>query len=816
MERTLKLVGKTSNEIFLLRYPASLLDFCDFDLSYFAKHSIDLCNEALKTGTLDAESVSGLRKEIRTAHCYIEHHIRTTYEKVVMDCWIDYVCRRDNIGDSALWNRFVRCKTPFEKAVFTRLCDFRYNRAINEWLNIVRVQDYAKTKVGFIFTRDVKTVEEAAARRNYFDLAFSVTARELGCRIEDLGVTKVFAVGRAPTSPFMFPNISKEIVRHVLADFDYSDDYSDFGDYSEVSDQIAMDAFSRMKAGLPQEFSSYNILNGKMEKYAEKIYMPCSLKAVIDLEIDTIIESGAWLATCKRCGRYFMKDNEHNEDYCSRFIPNGKTCLEIYMDEHPRPRMTAELEERCREVTDEIYQRVDKSMSAKEYEYWHNYLEAMKRKVDNGEITPGELEEFLNYSLEVDISRSRPIVEVAKKEPETPKERVVKPFVPERISRSAISQPAEAVPERDPEEERALREGFFTSPTKERRKNERPQISHIIRGGESLGESYTKNPDPAGFQPFGAPVQQAAPQTTAEFPEQRGEPMPSVRPAPPAPEPRPRNPYEDLKRLEEKLEEEKRLRRENAERRYTEPSGFAEDVFETGEPAFRMPGREQRSENYREQPRRAPVREEYSDDGYREQSRERAPYFEEFSGERSEEPRRTPIWEEYAESDHREPTEQREPEQPPAPRPKVIRKNAAAISAYGKIAGTPLTAAPPEMEIVSEPSAPPEPDSEPFKDIGSIFDVLEQSENDMGARRTPIEPHSKENAPSGFWTEDRHLFPEQPELSEPPQPPEPPKPEPSELDMLKEKKHGRSNKTRRLYDVIMREPDDNPNFKKKN
>lgn len=777
MERTLKLVGKTSNEIFLLRYPASLLDFCDFDLSYFAKRSIDLCNEALKTGTLDQESVSDLRKEILTAHCYIEHHIRTTYEKVVMDCWIDYVCRRDSIGDGALWNRFVRCKTPFEKAVFARLCDFRYNRAINEWLNIVRVQDYAKAKVGFIFAKEIKSVEEAAARRNYFDLTFSVTARELGCRIEDLGVIKVFSVGRAPTSPFMFPNISKEIVRHVLADFDYSDDYSDVGDYTEISDQIAMDAFSRMKAGM--EFSGYNAVSGKMDKYAEKIYMPCSLKAVIDLEIDTIIESGAWLATCKRCGRYFMKDNEHNEDYCSRYTPNKKTCLEIYWDEHPKPKMTRELEQRCRKVTDEVYQRVDKSMSLKEYEYWYSYLEAMKQKVDNGEITPGELEEFLNYSLEVDISRSRPIVEVAKKESEAPKERVVKPFVPERISRSAIPQHAETVPERDPEDERALREGFFTSPTKERRKNERPQISHIIRGGESLGESYTKNPDPAGFQPFG----QAA-QTPAELPEQRA--VPSVRPAPPAPEPRPRNPYEDLKRLEEKLEEEKRLRRENAERRYAELSELAEDVFETGKPAFRIPGREQRSENYR------PV--QYSDDG--------APFFEEFSGERREE--RV----EYKEND--EPFGQPEPEQPPAPRAKVIRKNAAAISAYGKIAGTPLTAAPPEPETVSEPS-PPEPDSEPFKDIGSIFDVLEQSENDMSARRTS--PRSKENAPSGFWTEERHLFPEQPELSEPPEPPEP---EPSELDMLKEKKHGKSNKTRRLYDVIMREPDDNPNFKKKN
>ena len=113
------------------------------------------------------------------------------------------------------------------------------------------------------------------------------------------------------------------------------------------------------------------------------------------------------------------------------------------------------------------------------------------------------------------------------------------------------------------------------------------------------------------------------------------------------------------------------------------------------------------------------------------------------------------------------------------------------------------------------------PDNEPYKDIGSIFDVLEQSENSVSDKpRRPVYPENepspewekpareetptevtKENAPSGIWTEDRNLFGSDTQ---------------SELDMLKEKKHAKSNKTRRLYDVIMREPDDNPNFRRKN
>ena len=325
MERVLNLAGKNSSEIFQLRYPYSMLTFCDYDLSYFAENAIAVCDEALRSGTLDADRATDLRNSLKNMHVWIEHNLRTVYDKIVLDCWIDYVCRRDNIGTAALWNRFIDCKTTFEKAVFVRLCEYRYNKGINEWLNLVRVQDYAKSKVYFLFSREISGVEEANARRNYFDLMFSVTARELGCRLEDLGVTQVFSTGRVPSAPFMYPNISKDIIKNLLPDFDYNDDYSDIGSYECLSDQIAMDAFSHMKAGLAQELSSYNMSRSAMEHTPMRVYMPCGLKAVVDLEIDALIESGGWLTRCKRCGRYFVRDGEHTEEYCSLPVPNGKT-----------------------------------------------------------------------------------------------------------------------------------------------------------------------------------------------------------------------------------------------------------------------------------------------------------------------------------------------------------------------------------------------------------------------------------------------------------------------------------------------------------
>lgn len=743
MERVLNLAGKNSSEIFQLRYPFSLLTFCDYDLSYFAENAVAVCDEALHSGELDTDRVTDLRNSLRNMHVYIEHNLRTVYDKIVLDCWIDYICRRDNIGTSGLWNRFIDCKTPFEKSVFVRLCEYRYNKGINEWLNLVRVQDYAKNKVYFLFSKELSGVEEASARRNYFDLMFSVTARELGCRLEDLGVTQVFSAGRAPSAPFMYPSISKDIVKNLLSDFDYSDDYSDIGSYEALSDQIAMDAFSHMKSGLQQELSSYNMSRPAMENAPGKIYMPCGLKAAVDLEIDALLESGGWLARCKRCGRYYVKDSEYTEDYCS--LPGkGRTCLEIYEAEHPRTRVTPEMERECREIMDEMYDRVTTgTLSLKEYEGWRLYLEAMKGKVNNGEIQPDDLNAFIAYSRSMDISRSNPVVEVRKPEPEH-HERVVKPFVPERISRSDIGKLPE--PEEEPvavQEPPQRREGFFTSPSVERQKSQGRAVSHIIRADRPRVEP----------QPYQMPL--------SENPPERGFSAFSERPEP--------------------------ARRE-----------VAESAPEQGFTPF------------------------------------------EATAETIEEPVKEPVVESTLEP---------VPEAP-KPVPRVIRKNAAAISAYGRMASTAVRAdsafetvsRPEPVEPAPEPAAEPVKEEaaqpvDPFWEIGSIFDVLERSENDMSREQRRAEPapepapepehipeHETENpepkhstkkrkstanpyqepheVPSGIWTEDRHLYDDQPTTTH------------EELNMLKDKKR-RSSKTQRLFDAIMKEPDDNPNFRKR-
>ncbi len=851
MERVLKLAGKNSGDVYQLRYPQSLLNFCDYDLSYFAENAIAICDEALRSGEADIDRVTDLRNSLRGMHVYIEHNLRTVYEKIVLDCWIDYVCRRDSIGTSALWNRFMDCRSPFEKSVFVRLCEYRYNKGINEWLNLVRVQDYAKSKVYFLFSRGVSGLEEANARRNYFDLMFSVTARELGCRLEDLGVIQVYSAGRLPSAPFMYPNISKDIMRNVLADFDYTDDYSDIASYECLSDQIAMDAFARMKQGLAQEMDSYNMSREAMENAPEKVYMPMGLKAAVDLEIDALLDSGGWLSRCRRCGRYFVMDGEHPDEYCQLPTPNGKTCLDIYREEHPEAKLTPELMKRCDVIANEMFGRIsDGRMTLKEYEDWKHYLDAMKEKVSKGEIQPEDLASFIDYSRTMDISQSNPVSGVkrpafAERPVERIGDRIVKPFIPERISRSDIQaptrkqEPARPAPAAKPSAPVRTAPEPRPAPQQNRSVYEqaadrlnipRQPMSHIIRGGEVRG---TGQPAPAGgFSPFsGSDFRSAATQATVSAPQKSAVPEKQAAGKFAQSGGKPESPAPQKSAVPEKQTAGK----------------FAQSGGKPESPA----------------PQKSAVPEKQA-----------AGKFAQSGGKpESPAPQKSAAPEKQAAEEKSVQKEQPKPESPaetpeakqePAPRPKVIRRNAAAISAYGKMAGAAVTAnsfeavsrpqeeasakpEPPKPEPAKPESAKPEPaqkpeisDDDPFWNVESIFDVLQQSETGESrprphkqrrtAHENPAEPvapqepsepapepaqqekkprrtapiETPDEVPSGIWTEDRGLFDSEPVSSTH-----------EEIAMLKEKKRGKSNKTQRLFDAIMRESDDNPNFRKK-
>ena len=121
----LNIAGKSSNDIYQVNVPSNLLGFCKFDFTHFAEDCNQLCRDCMKTGEYPVDEVNIIRNSISGCHRYYENNMRGIFDKIVVDCWIDYICRQGEMSVSTLWNSFIECKTPFEKAVFQRISEYR-------------------------------------------------------------------------------------------------------------------------------------------------------------------------------------------------------------------------------------------------------------------------------------------------------------------------------------------------------------------------------------------------------------------------------------------------------------------------------------------------------------------------------------------------------------------------------------------------------------------------------------------------------------------------------------------------------------------
>ncbi len=463
MTRQLNMAGRNSNEIYTLLYPNNLITFCKYDFTPFLNHCTDLCRLANRTGEYNVDDVYAIRNSISGCHKYYEQNMRTVFEKIVVDCWIDCLCRQSETNVSVLWQSFMRCKNDFEKAVFGRLSEYRHNRAINEWANLLKLQEYARAKTDFVFGVQLAGCGEAAARANYFDLMFNVAANELSFPIAEIGAACVYSAGRVPNSPFILSSASREILRNVLNNMEDTGVHFKKKVNPELSDQIAMDAFSVIKNYIPDKNDSLvKTIIKSMNGSPQQVYMPCSFKAVIDLEIDALIQSGGILQKCLRCGEYFLKDEEYPYDYCNRPQKDGTVCLDSAEAENVPQKETAALppQEEPKAIQEkpleksyvndtleslykEMAARVNVDMTQRDFSRWYQRELRLKERILLGEAGETELEQFIELSRGDEFaSRKQP--PLFEKRPEQEEEPVavteagkeVKRFVFERVERA--------------------------------------------------------------------------------------------------------------------------------------------------------------------------------------------------------------------------------------------------------------------------------------------------------------------------------------------------------------------------------------------
>lgn len=518
MTRQLSITGKNSNDIYTLIYPNNLINFCKYDFNPFLNHCTDLCRIANRTGEYNVEDVYSIRNSISGCHKYYEQNMRLKFEKIVIDCWIDYLCKQNEIGVSTLWQSFMRCGNDFEKAIFARLSEYRHNRAINEWVNLLKLQEYAVTKVDFVFGTDISGPAEAGNRANYFDLMFNVAANEQGFPIDEIGASDIYSIGRVPNSPFVLSNASREIMRNVLKDMEYSDRVYKSKNNPDLSDRTAMDAFTVIKSYIPDKDDSLvNTIIKSMSGMPAKVYVPSSFKAVIDLEIDAIIESGAILRKCPRCREYYLKDEEYPYNYCNNPDKNGIVCLEVMnagaataakaafsaapeiitLEPKNEPMEKGYVNEEIEKLYKEMAQRVNIDLTQRDFSRWYQAALRLKEKLLTGMAGQSELDDFAELSRGDEFASKR-------QPPPPPPEPVeltesgkeIRKFVFERVERPAAQPKSEAQSEQASIEavkrlfgqENIPQQSYYPQPQRYPQKT----TTKIIRGGNQ-GVTYAEN-----------------------------------------------------------------------------------------------------------------------------------------------------------------------------------------------------------------------------------------------------------------------------------------------------------------------------------
>lgn len=441
MEITFAVNG--SNSFHKLEPAKAMLRFCEFDFTYFWEQCIEVGRNARKTGRISANMVNVALGALAKCHPYVNACIQTEFSSVVLDCIIAYICHSEGIGLEELWVRCISPKSLYEKDIFRRVSDYKTGRGINQWINIVRMQEYARSKMSFIYECDDNVMisrKEYRTRREYFDLAFLVAANETGCPMRELPSVKKYSPSLLPDGAFMLGRVSKNVYRRLSDVLSGAERFEERHLNDHNRDRTALDAFSYVKDMPRPGDLDMSFAVEAMSAIPEEVYVPDSFKAMIDLEFTVMYEEDIYLSKCPRCEKFFIRELGEKSPYCNRVNSSGTTCANMVneelgiaaMKQSEKPRdndkdrrhdidipdenkpkdenlteekpeeqtfreLPIELERRCQKVYGLLYKRAGRIMSDREFREWSGYLSDMKRNFREGNAEAEQIDEFLDY-----------------------------------------------------------------------------------------------------------------------------------------------------------------------------------------------------------------------------------------------------------------------------------------------------------------------------------------------------------------------------------------------------------------------------------
>ena len=275
----------------------TLIRFIGFDLKYFGEQCAQIYRRQLRDGEDVLLKALAFKELLRNCHPYCAALLHSELDKIALDCIIEHIYTSENIGLEELWVKNMSAKDRFGQALFERITEYKTGYAINQWTNLQRMQAYAAAKTAVIYGGAEADRSVHKARKLYYDTAFRLTASKLGIESGDLPCVKVSGVPFLPESLAMMKNAVNTLEPVISVKLDGVEAREPLKGSDCVRDQMAGTVLNVMMNIKRPEIDEMLQIIQSYGSLPNTVYEPCSLKAVIDLEFDQLIEKSFCLRT---------------------------------------------------------------------------------------------------------------------------------------------------------------------------------------------------------------------------------------------------------------------------------------------------------------------------------------------------------------------------------------------------------------------------------------------------------------------------------------------------------------------------------------
>lgn len=289
-----------STSIHDLQLGLTLIRFLEFDLKYFGEQCAQIYRRQLREGEDALPKALAFKELLRNCHPYCAALLQTEFDKIALDCVIEYICTSENMGLEELWVKNMSADDVFGQALFERITEYKTGYAINQWTNLQRMQAYAAAKTAVIYGGPEADASVHKARKLYYDTAFRMTASQLGFGIADLPGVRISSIPFLPESLAMMKNAVNTLEPLITSKLEGVEAREPLRGRDCVRDQMAGAALNMMMSIKQPEIDVILQIIQTYGALPNTVFEPTGFKAVIDLEFDQLIEKGFYLRTEER------------------------------------------------------------------------------------------------------------------------------------------------------------------------------------------------------------------------------------------------------------------------------------------------------------------------------------------------------------------------------------------------------------------------------------------------------------------------------------------------------------------------------------